>query len=183
MQTVYATNIPVARAGLVADSGLVQDTISRIAEDAAGAKAGTFLVPGTDAERQALAPTTAAEITDGDGLGVVMYDASKEPGRTAAALAAGNEYDDEEMLPLVTKGRIWVLCDAAATITANTPCFVRFAQITTPTGVLGAFRQDVDTADAAALPGAFFRSAHRDVNFDQAGTQRIALVEINSPMA
>lgn len=181
-QTTHAINMPVARGGLVADSGLVQDTISRLAEDAAGALAGTFLVPGTDAEAQAIVPTTAGEVTDGDGLGVVMYDASKEPARTAAAIAAGNEYDVEDSLPIYDKGRIWVRCDDAATIVANTPCFVRFAQLTTPTGVLGAFREDVDTADAAALPGAFFRSAHRDVVF-QSGTQRVALVEINSPMA
>jgi len=167
---------------MVADSGLVQDTISRLAEDAAGARAGTFVVPGTDAEQQAVAPTTAAEITDGDGLGVVIYDASKEPARTAVAAAAGNEYDVEDMLPVYGKGRIWVLCDAAATIVANTPCFVRFAQISTPAGILGAFREDVDTADAAALPGAFFRSAHRDVVF-QGDTYRIALVEISVPTA
>jgi hypothetical protein len=180
-QTTHAIEMPVARAGLVADSGIVQDTISRLAEDAAGARAGTFLVPGTDAEHQAVAPTTAAEITDGDGLGVVMYDASKMPAIVAAAIAAGNEYDVEDMLPLVGKGRMWVLCDDAAVIVANTPAFVRFAQISTPAGVLGAFRQDVDTADAAALPNAVFRSAHRDVDFDQAGTQRIALVELNLP--
>jgi hypothetical protein len=183
MQTTYATDMPVAHAGLVADSGLVQDTISRLAEDAAGAKAGTFVVPGTDGERQAIVPTTAAEITDGDGLGVVMYDASKEPARTAAAIAAGNEFDVEDMLPVMQKARVWVLCDVAAVIVANTPCFVRYDTASTPAGVLGAFRQDVDTADAAALPGAFFRSAHRDVDFDQAGTQRIALVEINMPTA
>lgn len=181
MQTTYAINMPVARAGLVADSGLVQDTISRLAEDAAGARAGTFVVPGTDAEQQAIVPTTAAEITDGDGLGVVMYDASKEPARTAAAIAAGAEFDVEDMLPVVDKGRIWVLCDAAATIVANTPCFVRYAAGAGGT-VLGAFREDVDTASAAALPGAFFRSAYRDVDFN-GDTQRIALVELNVPMA
>lgn len=182
MQTTHAINMPVARAGLVADSGIVQDTISRLAEDAAGALAGTFVVPGTDAENQAIVPTTAAEITDGDGLGVVMYDASKEPARTAAAIAAGAEYDVEDMLPLVDKGRIWVRCDAGATIVANTPAFVRFAA-GAGGSVLGSFREDADTATAAALPNAVFRSAHRDVDFDQAGTQRVALVEINVPTA
>lgn len=180
-QTTHAIDMPVARAGLVADSGLVQDTISRLAEDAAGARAGTLVVPGTDAEAQAVAPTVTTEVSDGDALGVVMYDASKEPARTAVAIAADNEYDVEDMLPLQAKGRVWVLCDAAATIVANTPCFVRF--VAAGVEVLGAFRQDVDVADAVALPNAVFRTAHRDVDFDQAGVQRIALVEINLPTA
>ena len=178
VQTVHATNIPVAHAGMVADSGTVQDVISRLAETASGILAGTFVVPGTDGETQAIVPTTAAEITDGDGLGVVMYDASKMPARTAVALAVDAEYDDEDSLPIVSKGRVWVLCDATATIVANTPAFVRR---TAGVGeVLGAFREDVDGADAAALPNAVFRSAHVDVVF-QADTIRIALLSFNQP--
>lgn len=176
-QTVHTIEMPDARAGLVADLGN-KDTISRLAEDAAGAHAGSFLVPGTDAEKQAIAPTTAGEITDGDGLGVVMYDASKMPAVTAAALAAGNEFDDEDMLPLVDQGRIWVRCDDAAVVVANTQCFVRF--VAGGGERLGDFREDADTADAAALPNALFRSAHRDVNF-QGDTQRVALVQLLGP--
>jgi hypothetical protein len=179
-QTLHAIAMPVARAGLVADSGIMQDTISRLAENAAGNAAGTFLVPGTDAETQAIVPTTAVSITDGDGLGVLMYDASKMPAVGAAAIAAGNEYDDEDMLPINGSGRIWVLCDPGAVIVANTPAFVRFAAGAGGTK-LGAFRQNVDTASAAALPNAVFRSAHRDVDFDQAGVQRVALVQLNLP--
>lgn len=181
-QTTHAIDMPVARAGLFADSALMRDVISKLCEDAAGAGAGTFVAPGTDAENQAVVPTTAAEITDGDGWGVVMYDASKEPAKTAAAVAAGNEYDIEDMLPVADKGRIWVRCDDAAVIVANTPAFVRFAAGAGGT-VLGRFREDADTASAAALPNAVFRSSHRDVDFDQAGTQRIALVEILLPTA
>jgi hypothetical protein len=177
MQLTHEINMPVARAGLVADSADVQDTISRLAEDAAGAAAGTFVVPGTDAESQAIVPTTAGEITGGAGLGVVMYDASKEPARTAAALAAGNEYDVEQALPIVGVGRMWVLCDAGATITANSAAFVRFAA-GGGGSKLGAFREDADTASAAQLPNAVFRSAHQDVNLSGT-TQRVALVELS----
>ena len=177
-QLSHTIEMNEALAGLMADSGTVQDTISRLAEDAAGAHAGSFLVPGTDAEEQAIAPTTTGEITDGDGLGVVMYDSSKEPATTAAALAAGNEYDVEEMLPIVDVGRIWVRCDDLAVIVANTQCFVRF--VAGAGERLGDFREDVDTADAAALPNALFRSAHRDVDF-QGETQRIALVQLLGP--
>lgn len=180
MQTVHANDMNAARGGMVADSGLVQDVISRLAEDAAGARAGSFVVPGTDAETQAIVPTTTTEISDGDGLGVVMLDMSKEPASSAAAVAAGHEYDDEDMLPIVGIGRVWVRCDDAATIVANTPCFVRFGVASTPTGRRGDFREDADTADAVALPGAVFRSAHMDVDF-QGVTQRIALVQLMGP--
>ena len=176
-QLTHTIDMPVARAGLVADAGLVQDTISRLAEDAAGAAAGTFLVPGTDAERQAVVPTSAAEITDGDGLGVVMYDASKEPAKTAAAAAAGNEFDVEQALPLLGVGRIWVLCDAAASITANSAAFVRYAA-GAGGSKLGVFRENDPGSEAAQLPNAVFRSAHRDVNLSGT-TQRVALLEIS----
>lgn len=177
-QTAHTIEMNSALAGLVADSAINKDVISRLAEDAAGAHAGSFLVPGTDAEAQAVAPTTAGEITDGDGLGVVMFDASKEPATTALALAAGNEYDVEQMLPIVDQGRIWVRCDDAAVVVANTQCFVRF--VAGGGERLGDFREDVDTADAAALPNALFRSAHVDVDF-QGVTQRIALVQLLGP--
>lgn len=178
-QTTHALDMPAARGGLVADIGVAQDTISRLAEDAAGALAGSFVVPGTDAEAQAIVPTTAVAVTAGTGLGVVMYDASKEPARTAAAIAAGNEYDDEDMLPIVGKGRIWVRCDAAATIVANTQAFVRYAS-GVGGSVLGLFREDDPGSEAAALPGGVYRSAHVDVAF-QSGTQRVALLEISQP--
>ena len=177
-QTVHAQDMPQAHPGLVADSATVQDTISRIAEQAAGVHAGTFMIPGTDAEQQALAPTATGEVSDGDGLGVVQYDASKMPARTAAALADESEYDDEDVLPILTKGRIWVLCDAAATITANTPAFVRF--VAAGAEVLGAFREDADGGDAVAMPNAIFRTAHQDVVL-QADTYRVALLSINQP--
>lgn len=180
MQTVHTEDMNAARGGMVADSGRVKDVISRLAEDADGARAGSFMVPGTLPETQAIVPTTTTEVSDGDGLGVVMLDMSKEPAKVAASIAAGHEYDIEEMLPLVDIGRIWVRCDDAATIVANTQCFVRFALLTTPGARRGDFREDADTADAVALPNALFRSAHKDVNF-QGVTQRIALVQLMGP--
>lgn len=179
-QTVYTTDMPIAHPGQLADNAIVKDVISRLAETVTGIRAGTFMVPGTDAERQALPPTATGQVSDGDGLGVVLYDASKMPARNAVAIAVDAEYDDDDPLPLLSKGRVWVLCDDAATIVANTPAFVRFAVLTTLTGVLGAFREDADTADAVALPNAVFRSAHKDVVF-QADTFRIALLEISQP--
>lgn len=181
-QLAHTINMPVARAGNVADSSDMQDTISRLVEDAAGALAGTLMVPGTDAEAQAIVPTTTGEVTNGAALGVAVYDASKEPARTAAALAAGAEYDVEQALPILSAGRIWVLCDAAATIAVGDAAFVRFAA-GAGGSVLGTFREDADTATAVALPNAVFRSAHQDVDFQDGFTQRVAVVELGSVKA
>ena len=175
-QLSHTIDIPVARAGNVADSSDVQDTISRLAEDAAGARSGTLVVPGTDAERQAIVPTTTGEVTNGAALGVVQYDASKEPAATAVALAADNEFDVEQSLPILSHGRIWVLCDANATIVVGAAAFVRF--VATGVEVLGAFRQDADAGDAVALPNAIFRSNHTDVDFQDGFVQRIAILEM-----
>lgn len=172
-QTVHAQNMPIAHPGMVADAGINQDVISRLAE--ADIRAGVFVAPGTDVDAQAVAPSSAAEITNGFGLGVVMYDASKEPGTSTT------EYADEETLPLVQKGRVWVLCDAGATIVANTQAFVRYAS-GVGGSILGAFREDDPGTEAAALPTGVFRSAHVDVVF-QADTYRVALLEINLPTA
>lgn len=180
MQLSHTIDMLKARPGLVADSQLGNSTITRLAEDSAGAAAGTFMVPGTDTTRQAVAPSAAADITAGDGWGVVQYDATAPYPKNAATIAAGNEYDDEQPMPIAQRGRIWVLCDAAATITANSAVFVRYATGAGGTK-LGTFRQDDPGTEAAALPNAFFRSAHIDVNFG-AGAQRIALVELNLPV-
>lgn len=178
-QTTHTIEMLRARPGLIDDTAAIKDVLSYLAEDSAGAGAGTFMVPGTDGERQCVAPSAAADITAGDGFGVVVYDASHEYPSAAATITAGNEYDDEDMVPVLRKGRIWVLCDAAATITANSVVFVRHAS-GGGGSKLGTFREDADTATAAQLPGAFFRSAHLDVDFG-AGTQRVALVELNLP--
>lgn len=176
MQTAHDYDMATARAGMKADTGY-GDTISRLSEESAGAAAGTYVCPGTDPETQAVLPAAAVDITDGDGLGVVRYDSSKEPARTAAAVADGNEYDDEQSLPLMRKGRIWVLCDAAASIAFGDAVYVRYVAGAGGTK-LGTFRQNVDTASAALLPNAQFRSAHKDVALFGT-TQRIALLEIS----
>ena len=176
-QTVMAADMPVAHPGQLADSGN-KDVISRLAETASGIRAGIFVVPGTDVDRQAVAPTAAGDITTGDGLGVVLYDASKMPARTAVALAVDAEYDDLDSLPILSKGRVWALLDDAATITANGVCYVR--HVAGAGEVLGAFREDADGADADILPNAFFRSDQQAVVF-QADTFQVAIVEILQP--
>ena len=172
--SVPAIAYPGTRYGL----STTRTTISRICETAAGARAGTYMVPGTDGELQAVEVASTGQISSGLGFGVVAYDMTKEPARTAAAIAAGNEYDTLDALPIITKGKVWVLCDAGAVITANSLAFVRF--VTGAGGTQrGAFRQDVDTASAIGLPNGsgIFRSAHKDVSVFGT-TYRIALLEL-----
>lgn len=176
MQTAYTREMAVARAGMRADDG-PRDIISRLSEDAAGAAAGTYMATGTLPEEQALAPVAAADVTAGDGHGVVLYNLSKEPALTAAAIAAGNEYDDEQALPILRSGRVWVLCDAGATIVAGAAAYVRYGAGGGGTK-LGAFREDADTATAALLPRAQFVGAHTDVVI-QGSTVRIAKLELS----
>lgn len=176
MQTSHNEAMSVARAGHVADNDLQLGSISRLAEDSAGAGAGCFVVGGTDPTTQAVAPTTALSITNGFGLGVVRYVAAKMPAITAAAIAAGHEFDTLEMLPVVQTGRIWVLCDDAASITANSAVYVRYASGAGGSD-LGRFRQNAGSSEAAELPSAIFRSSHIDVNFN-GESQRVALVEL-----
>lgn len=173
-QLAHEIEMPTAKAGLVADLRAT-DVISRLAEDAAGARAGVMMIRGTDLETQAIAPTIP--VTNLIALGVVMLDSSKEPAATAAAQAADNEYDVEQSLPIVRKGPIWVLCDDNAVIVAGGLCFVR--NVAGGAEVLGAFRNDVDGGDAAVQEDMLFVTAHKDVDFQNGFTQRIALVELN----
>lgn len=171
VQLVYNEEMSQAYAGMLADSS-DRNILSRLVEDAAGLKAGLFVSAGTLKE-QIIVPTSAAEITGLAGQGVCMMETSKEPARTAAAIAAASDYDVQDSVNIVRKGAIWVLCDDGATILPFTQAFVRFAAGGGGTE-LGAFREDADTASAAALPAARFASAHIDANGN-----RIALLEIN----
>lgn len=173
MQTTYNTNMYSARPGLLADSGYTEK-LSRIVEAAGGLAAGIYVSEGTDPEVQVLAPTTAAEITGGEG-GVLLYDATQLPGTNASSF----EWDDEMAVPVLRKGRIWVRCDAAATPAAGDQAFVRYASGAGGT-VLGTFRHDADTASAALLSGGRFASTFRDVAFFGT-TYRVALLDLNLP--
>lgn len=68
-------------------------------EDAKGIDAGVAVIRGTDTERQVKAASTS-----GDGakvIGVTLHTHVEQP-------ATGNYYPAEDVIPVVTKGRIWV---------------------------------------------------------------------------
>lgn len=98
------------------------------------------------------APALAADITTlGNVLGVVLADQARaqDPSVSVAQYPIGSA------VPTMRKGRAWVVVEEA--VNAGDPVFVRFA---TGTGTqLGAFRKSADTATAAQLPTAVYRSA------------------------
>src|SRR5687768_1291661 len=124
MQTVHDINMPVGLPGMVADAGIVQDTVSLLCEESAGIDAGLFVKGGTDLTTQAKLPTAAGDVTGMLILGATMFDASKMPVTSGAA--AGKHYDNKEPIPILRKGRIWMACDAV-TFTIGGGVFVRIA--------------------------------------------------------
>jgi hypothetical protein len=178
MQTNYEINNPVARRGMLADTGLDKFVISRLVELAAGIPAGVMCTRdgATDEETQCLLPTAAADLTDDHVLGISLYDASREPGTNADS----NEYDDEDDIPLLRRGRAWVIAENDVVVAAGAQCYVRYG---TGTGTqLGAFRMDGDTSTAAAISNCRFVTAATVVNIN-GEDQTVALVEINHPSA
>lgn len=172
MQTVHSINQPAAHPGLIADSGLVQDVLSALVETDS-IPVGVMCVVGTDTGAdgdtpQARLPAAATDLAAGVALGVAMYDASKVPGN----------YEDTDSIPLVRKGRMWVLAENDMAIVPGAQCFVR--HVAGMGEQLGAFRADADGMDAAAIPNCVFRSTSMVVTF-QADQYRIALVELNLP--
>ena len=83
---------------------------------------------------------------------------------------ASNEgYADGDPMPVIKKGRVWVPVEDA--VTSESQAFVRF--VADGAEQLGAFRSDVDGADAVALPGSKF------VSDSEAGG--LALLDLNLP--
>ncbi len=173
MQTVHSAAMPIARAGLIADSSFM-DVITRLAEE--DIPAGVFVWEGAAAEGCRL-PDDANSVTGAVGLGFTIYDASKMPGTNSSDF----EWDEGDAVAIVHRGRIWALLDANEEPTIGAPVYVRFTGAGAGEGV-GYVRTDADTANAAALENCVFRSTFKAVSF-QGVTQRIALVEINLPQA
>ncbi len=124
------------------------DVISRIYEPSspAGVYAGKGVVQGTDPVKQCVMPSTA--IT-GTFLGFVVYEAGK------AKRASGYSYDRYESVPILRRGRIWLMAEGA--IAAGTKPYIRH----TANGALlpGNIRGDADTAKADQLEGVLTETA------------------------
>jgi hypothetical protein len=148
-QTAHTQDPAVALEGMEADTSLAKERISGLATVAI--PFGHFVSAEGSAENPYAVelPDATAKVTDGRGLGVAVSDVSVESDG-----GAGNGYEIDDAVPILRRGRVWVISeDAVAAV--GTPAFVRFAA-GGGGSVLGAFRTDADTASAVGLPGARF---------------------------
>lgn len=151
--------------GLIYDIAQERDIISKLSAVAAITPGHLGVWKATNADTVVVLPVLTTDVTDGTAWGVAIADTSRQTN----AAQTGADYLDEEAVPLMRKGRIWVISeDAVATV--GLPAFVRFSA--TGGEKLGAFRTDADTADAVALPGATFRST-------TAGAGELVILELN----
>lgn len=129
---------------------------------------GLFVVQDEKDDDKASVPILAADITTlGNGLGITVFTQANEQ---QYQTAGGVGYALADCMSVMRKGRIYVEVEDA--VTAGAQCYVRYAS-GAGGSTLGAFRSDADTASAAALSNAYFRT-----NTAAGG---IAIVEINLP--
>jgi hypothetical protein len=156
-QTSVTVNPAVAIEGQMADSGDT-DVISRLAV--------ISTVPGRlvafktgDADNQARHPDATGQVT-AQALGIPVYD----------GMHPTNPYAIGDMVPVLKRGRIWVLPEEA--VTPASPVFVRFADGTVVSHN-GGFRTSADTATAVALPTCRFLTS--------GGPATLCVLEVNLP--
>lgn len=148
--------------GMLADYGTPPDVISRIYEPSspAGVYAGKAVVMGTDPEKQCKMPSTAITATL---LGFVALVTGK------AIKASGYSFDRYDEVPILRKGRIWLLSEDA--IAAGVKPYIRH---TANGGSLpGNIRSDADTAKADQIEGVITLSATTGAG--------LVLCEVNLP--
>jgi len=132
-----------------------------------------------DLAQQCQLPTSLAEINA--MLGVAIADPSVERLRDPAALGVPNSapfgaYSDEAAVPIMRKGRIWVVVDTKLA-SLDDGVFIRFQNAggTPPTESLGSF-DTVNSADHEPAPAGFSW-----VGASTQGATEFALLEINLP--
>jgi len=162
MQTSVSDEMGYGREGMIADTRN-RTVETRVVE--ADLPAGRFVVKGT-VDKGAILPSATGNITNGDLLGVTVFDSSKE------YVSATHEYEQYDTVPVLRKGTVWMMAEDACT--EGDAVFVRF---TAGAGEeCGRVRSDADTADAVAAPSCVFRSS-------TTSTDELILVEVNLPGA
>jgi hypothetical protein len=159
-QLAYNQDPAIGREGLIADNSF-RDVLSRVAET--DLPAGRVVTKGTD-EKEAKLPAAAADITGKDVLGITVFDASREPH------TATDEYEATDVIPVLRRGRIWMVAEDA--VTEGDDVYVR--HVAAGAEELGRVRSDADGTDAAILPGSTFRTS-------TSGADQLVVVEINLP--
>lgn len=173
-QTSYSIDPPIAREGDLADMNAM-DATSRLAgadasDNPIGIDVGRLIVFDPDATnadyQKAYLPTAAADVT-GFAVGVSYRDNSVEPTDGTDPL-----YADGDKVPILKKGRIWVVCENILTAATMNSVYVR--HVAGGAEQLGAFRSTADSTDATVLPGARWLTTTSAIN-------SLALLEVNLP--
>lgn len=165
MQLNYTIDQAAGSVGAIADSSMIQDIESRI-NTASEVKFGCVVTKGASTD-EIVHPDAAAEITDEKLVrGVVV--ASHEMESKNDGQAPG--YVPKSVVPVMRKGRIWVL--AEDTITEGTSTVnVRFAANGGNTQ-LGALRGAADSSFSAVLPKSKWKTS-------TTGNGQLAILEID----
>ena len=159
-QLDYSFNMPIAVEGKIADSEVNLKEGTWVAQGVIPFGRGVVKVPGEDDWIK------LPDGTDNTFHGVSLMSQPHEQ-----ALGTGIvQYEDTEPVNVLRKGKVWVYSEVAIDPDTDSP-FFRFAAGTGT--VIGRFRNDADTATAAAVPNARFVTK-------SAGAGLVVL-EINNP--
>ena len=165
MQTVYNINQLASQAGMIYDLG-ENDFISAVNQSVA-VGFGLGLAQGSGADGRCKLPAASGDVTN-LFLGISALVQTKE--QPYPSLSGPVQYPAGSDIAIMRKGRIWVQVEEA--VVPMGPVFCRFASGAGGTQ-LGAFRTSADTATAAQVPHAVYRST--------AAAQGFAVVELNNP--
>ena len=158
-QTSYAFNMPLAVEGKIADSEFNLKEGTWVATEAIAFGRGVTKVIGEDDQIQ------LPDGTDNTFHGVSIMHQNDEQ-----SLSGNTNYDINEPINVMRKGKIWVHVEEAVDPDTDSPFFRYAAGSET---VLGRFRTDADTATAAAVPNARFVTSTSGAG--------LAVLEINNP--
>lgn len=164
-QLAYTINQAVGRVGAIADSAMVQDIESKI--NAAGPITFGCVVTKGASTDLIVHPDAAAEITDEKvvrGIAVASHEMESQAGSDAPNYKTGS------VVPVMRKGRIWVLSEDAVTEGTGT-VNVRYAAGAGGTQ-LGALRGAAVASETAVLPKAKWKTSTTAVN-------QLAILEID----
>lgn len=162
VQTSVDTDFAVAIAGL--PRGIVGRTIDRIASTVI--QSGTLVVQGAS-DGVCKRPASSGDV--GKALGVAPARVTSDS-RFPSTSTADSTYQVGDNVGAIAEGHVWVVVEEA--VSAGAACYVRHTANGGNT-LLGAFRSDADTANAALLSGARYLTSTTGSG--------LALVAINVP--
>jgi hypothetical protein len=146
-QTTVSSALQKATPGLLADAAF-QDAVSCVVDLAAGIAPGLGVVRTANGDFAAALPTATFLIAAFLGVSVHSHKT-----KLSTSLDDNEKYEDDDVMPVLRHGRIWVKCESA--FVAGAGAFVRFAA-GAGGSQLGSFRTDADTATAVAVAGLRF---------------------------